>query len=214
MTGCCVLYRRTDSLASDGLWGVMIGRCVLYHRTDSLTSDRLWGVMIGHGELYRRTDSLTSDGLWTVMTGPCVLYHITDVFQVPIVLPAILSLVSLGIVALTFYQKVNESLTALMILAVGTVLYILGNRWKTKPKSLQSKISEYSPCEHHNKLLSCSLSFPSFVCIPPVGKFRGSSYEDHSTSSTNPHFVFYIICLSVCRFVKGNVCGKTAHCFA
>ena len=74
-----------------------------------------------------------------------------SLFQVPIVLPAILCLVSLGIVCLTFYQKVSESLTALLILAVGTLLYILGNRWNTKPKSLQSKISEYF--EHQSNIL-------------------------------------------------------------
>ncbi|XP_076446940.1 large neutral amino acids transporter small subunit 1-like [Babylonia areolata] len=61
--------------------------------------------------------------------------------KVPIVLPAILFLVSLAIVGLTFYQKVSESLTALLILAIGTVLYLLGNRWTTKPKSIQSKIN-------------------------------------------------------------------------
>lgn len=60
--------------------------------------------------------------------------------KVPILLPALLCMVSVAIVALTFYQKPDESLTALLILAVGTVLYILGNRWSQKPKSIQSKI--------------------------------------------------------------------------
>ncbi|KAL8617164.1 hypothetical protein ACOMHN_014334 [Nucella lapillus] len=61
--------------------------------------------------------------------------------KVPILLPGILCVVSLAIVGLTFYQKVNESLTALLILAVGTVFYLLGNRWTSKPKSIQSKIN-------------------------------------------------------------------------
>ncbi|KAK7473397.1 hypothetical protein BaRGS_00035370 [Batillaria attramentaria] len=61
--------------------------------------------------------------------------------KVPIGLPAVLCLVSVAIVGLTFYQKPSESLTALMILAVGTVLYIMGNRWKHKPKPIQSKIN-------------------------------------------------------------------------
>lgn len=74
-------------------------------------------------------------------------------FQVPIALPVILCLVSLGIVCLTFYQKVSESLTALMILGIGTVLYILGNCWMSKPKSLQSKIGEYSPVEHQRPIV-------------------------------------------------------------
>ncbi|KAK7098006.1 hypothetical protein V1264_004900 [Littorina saxatilis] len=61
--------------------------------------------------------------------------------KVPIALPAVLCLVSLAIVGLTFYQKVSESLTALLILAVGSILYLFGNRWQNKPKSLQSKIN-------------------------------------------------------------------------
>ncbi|XP_076467741.1 large neutral amino acids transporter small subunit 1-like [Babylonia areolata] len=60
--------------------------------------------------------------------------------KVPIVLPIILCVVSLAIVVLTFYQKVSESLTALMILAGGTVLYLFGNRWQNKPRTIQTKI--------------------------------------------------------------------------
>ena len=32
------------------------------------------------------------------------------------------------------------------------------------------------------------------------------------SAKKNPHFLFYI-CLSVCRFVEGNVCRKFAQCF-
>ncbi|KAL8596295.1 hypothetical protein ACOMHN_067787 [Nucella lapillus] len=60
--------------------------------------------------------------------------------KVWIALPAILCLVSLCIVCLTFYQKVSESLTALAILAGGTVLYLFGNRWQNKPRAVQSKM--------------------------------------------------------------------------
>lgn len=61
--------------------------------------------------------------------------------KVPIALPAILCIISVAIVGLTFYQKPSESLTALFILAIGTVLYIIGNRWKHKPTVVQSKIN-------------------------------------------------------------------------
>ena len=61
-------------------------------------------------------------------------------FQVPILLPAFLSLVSFAIVVLTFYQKPHESFLALGLVALGIVLYILGAKWKTKPKEIQGKI--------------------------------------------------------------------------
>ena len=60
----------------------------------------------------------------------------------PIVLPAFLSLVSLAIVILTFYQKPHESFLALGLVALGLVLYILGAKWKNKPKEIQDKIGE------------------------------------------------------------------------
>lgn len=61
--------------------------------------------------------------------------------KMPIILPIILCCVSLAVVALTFYQKTKESLLALGLVGVGTVLYIIGNRWTTKPAVIQSKIS-------------------------------------------------------------------------
>ncbi|KAH9507791.1 Large neutral amino acids transporter small subunit 1 [Bulinus truncatus] len=61
--------------------------------------------------------------------------------KVPVALPAILFVISLAIVALTFYQKFIESLLALGLVGVGTVLYIIGNRWTNKPPSIQSKIT-------------------------------------------------------------------------
>ncbi|XP_059152557.1 large neutral amino acids transporter small subunit 1-like [Physella acuta] len=61
--------------------------------------------------------------------------------KVPIALPAVLCVVSLAVVALTFYQKTTESLLALGLVGVGTVLYIIGNRWTNKPESIQSKIT-------------------------------------------------------------------------
>ncbi|CAL1526027.1 unnamed protein product [Lymnaea stagnalis] len=61
--------------------------------------------------------------------------------KVPIALPAILCVVSFALVALTFYQKTIESLLALGLVGVGTVFYIIGNRWNTKPDVLQSKIT-------------------------------------------------------------------------
>ncbi|XP_005095780.1 large neutral amino acids transporter small subunit 1 [Aplysia californica] len=61
--------------------------------------------------------------------------------KVPIALPAVLCLVSLAVVILTFYQKMTESLLALLLVAVGTVLYLIGNRWTNKPDFIQSKIT-------------------------------------------------------------------------
>ena len=66
----------------------------------------------------------------------------SSVFQVPIVLPAFLSLVSLAIVILTFYQKPHESFLVFGLVALGLVLYILGAKWKNKPKEIQDKIGE------------------------------------------------------------------------
>ncbi|KAI8799094.1 large neutral amino acids transporter small subunit 1 [Biomphalaria glabrata] len=61
--------------------------------------------------------------------------------KVPIALPAILGLVSFALVLLTFYQKFIESMLALGLVGVGSVLYIIGNRWTNKPASIQSKIT-------------------------------------------------------------------------
>ena len=61
----------------------------------------------------------------------------------PIILPAFLSLVSFAIVVLTFYQKPHESFLALGLVALGIVLYILGAKWKNKPKEIQDKIGGY-----------------------------------------------------------------------
>lgn len=72
----------------------------------------------------------------------CSHINILLFFQVPIALPAVLCLVSVAIVGLTFYQKPTESLTALGITAIGTVLYIIGNRWNPKPQAIQSRIGE------------------------------------------------------------------------
>ena len=63
--------------------------------------------------------------------------------QVPIALPAILSVVSFAVVLLTFYQKTTESLMALGILGIGTIFYIFGYRWTNKPAAIQDKISKF-----------------------------------------------------------------------
>lgn len=67
--------------------------------------------------------------------------HLKRPIKVPIALPAVLCLLSLAIVALTFYQKPTESLTALLVVAVGAVLYLVCNRWTNKPVIIQSKIN-------------------------------------------------------------------------
>ncbi|KAK3597118.1 hypothetical protein CHS0354_021227 [Potamilus streckersoni] len=54
--------------------------------------------------------------------------------KLPIVLPIFLCLVSIVIVILTFVQKPNESFLALGLVAGGVVLYLIGVKWKSKPK--------------------------------------------------------------------------------
>ncbi|KAH3842179.1 hypothetical protein DPMN_115674, partial [Dreissena polymorpha] len=60
--------------------------------------------------------------------------------KVPVALPAVLCVVSVAIVVLTFYQKPKESFLALGLVALGIVLYLVCGKWKTKPKSIQEKI--------------------------------------------------------------------------
>lgn len=67
--------------------------------------------------------------------------------QVPVVLPAVLCLVSLAIVILTFYQKPHESFLALGLVALGIVLYLIGGKWKSKPKDIQNKIGKSFSCK-------------------------------------------------------------------
>ncbi|KAL3879807.1 hypothetical protein ACJMK2_032089 [Sinanodonta woodiana] len=54
--------------------------------------------------------------------------------KLPIALPIFLCLVSIVIVILTFVQKPNESFLALGLVAAGVVLYLIGVKWKSKPK--------------------------------------------------------------------------------
>lgn len=75
--------------------------------------------------------------------------------KVPIVLPAFLSLVSFAIVVLTFYQKPHESFLALGLVALGIVLYILGAKWKTKPKEIQGKIDAFTMLIQKLLLVTC-----------------------------------------------------------
>jgi len=64
--------------------------------------------------------------------------------KVPIALPAILCLISFAIVILTFYQKPHESFLALGLVGAGIVLYMIGGKWKTKPKAVQDKIDYFT----------------------------------------------------------------------
>ncbi|XP_048250882.1 large neutral amino acids transporter small subunit 1-like isoform X2 [Haliotis rufescens] len=61
--------------------------------------------------------------------------------KVPVALPIALSVISLAIVVLTFYQKPSESLMALGLILFGSVFYVIGNRWQNKPRELQTKIN-------------------------------------------------------------------------
>ena len=70
------------------------------------------------------------------------MINISVPHQVPIALPATLSLVSFAIVCLTFYQKPTESGLALLCVLIGSVFYVVGNRWTNKPHAIQSKISK------------------------------------------------------------------------
>ncbi|XP_064608539.1 large neutral amino acids transporter small subunit 1-like [Liolophura sinensis] len=60
--------------------------------------------------------------------------------KLPIVLPILLSLVSLFIVVLTVYQKPHESGLAIGLVGIGVIVYVVGCRWKNKPKAIQGKI--------------------------------------------------------------------------
>ena len=57
------------------------------------------------------------------------------------------------------------------------------------------------------------LEFPNSIFVGG-GSFSPAIFNsDIQLKKKSPHFVFYIICLSICCFVKGNVCLKFAHCF-
>lgn len=58
-------------------------------------------------------------------------------------LPIFLSLVSLFIVVLTIYQKPHESALAIGLVIVGAIVYVVGYKWKNKPKAIQGKIGEF-----------------------------------------------------------------------
>jgi len=43
---------------------------------------------------------------------------------------------------LTFYQKPHESFLALGLVTLGIILYLIGGKWKNKPKEIQNKIGK------------------------------------------------------------------------
>jgi len=73
-----------------------------------------------------------------VTVTPCDV--VVSVIQLPIVLPAVLCIISGLIVLLTFYQKPSESFLALGLVAGGTVLYCIT---PYLPKTITSKMGEW-----------------------------------------------------------------------
>ncbi|VDH88873.1 solute carrier family 7 (L-type amino acid transporter), member 5 [Mytilus galloprovincialis] len=57
--------------------------------------------------------------------------------KLPILLPIFLFLISIVLLAMTIVQRPNESLTTLLIMALGIPFYIIGVGWKSKPKSFE-----------------------------------------------------------------------------
>lgn len=76
--------------------------------------------------------------------------------KVPLAIPIILCIVSLAIVALTFYQKPHESLFAVILLLIGCFLYVFSVKWKSKPKVIRQKLDA----------MTCSLQkILAVVCV-------------------------------------------------
>lgn len=67
--------------------------------------------------------------------------------KVPIALPAVLCVISLAIVILTFYQKPHESLFALCLLLVGCLLYFINIKFRNK----------YIPFNKRLQSITCTL---------------------------------------------------------
>ncbi|WAQ99219.1 YLAT2-like protein, partial [Mya arenaria] len=59
----------------------------------------------------------------------------------PLALPVFLLLASLVILSLTVYQKPEESLLCILLIAAGGPLYVVGVMWRKKPRPLQRWIS-------------------------------------------------------------------------
>lgn len=57
--------------------------------------------------------------------------------KLPIALPIFLFFVSIVLIALTIVQKPDESLTTVLMMALGIPFYVIGVGWKSKPKTFE-----------------------------------------------------------------------------
>lgn len=72
--------------------------------------------------------------------GTCFILNVITlfIFQLPIVLPIFLFCVSIVLLALTIHQRPDESLTTVLMMALGIPFYVIGVGWKNKPKTLEN----------------------------------------------------------------------------